>query len=103
MMSSIFTEVLSTNEWLKVFDHIFTMPPIFFIYFIIAYLIYFKPTLLNMEDGFESFFRQMNACDINKMINIAYEIQKRNMPISPSIIDNTFTALPKEQYPPIPG
>ena len=49
LLKTVFTEVLTADQWLKVFDHIFSMPCIFMYYFVVAYLIHFRTTLLTIH------------------------------------------------------
>lgn len=48
-IKNIFTDVLDTSEWMKLFDHIFTMPPLFFYYTVIAYVSYFRESIMAMS------------------------------------------------------
>jgi hypothetical protein len=47
MMQSLFTELFSKSEWLKLWDHLVTNPPAFMYYFITAYIRASRTALLN--------------------------------------------------------
>jgi hypothetical protein len=115
---NVFTEVLDTDEWMKLFDHIFTMPPMFFYYFVVAYLSYFRSALLakHQREDLEFFFQNANPIDVNKVIKLAYTVQKHfekrletqkvTNPVPESVISMmdvyaVFVALPESghQYP----
>ena len=46
VMQTLFSEVFSKNEWLRLFDHIFTNPPGFFYHLVAAYSICCKSALM---------------------------------------------------------
>ncbi len=49
LLRTLFTEVLPTNDWLKLFDHTFSMPPIFLYYLVVSYLIHFRTRLMLLK------------------------------------------------------
>ena len=49
-MQTLFSEVLTKDDWLKLWDNIFSNHPSFPIFFIVAYLIANRQTLLSTND-----------------------------------------------------
>jgi hypothetical protein len=49
MLHTFFTEILTRNDWLKLWDHLLTNPPAFIYYFIVAYLRTFRIALLDVR------------------------------------------------------
>jgi hypothetical protein len=50
MLKNLFTEVLTADHWMKVFDHLFTMPTAFLYYYTVAYIMYFRTSLLQLHN-----------------------------------------------------
>lgn len=101
MLRSLFTEILSTGEWLKLFDHIFSMPPLFMYHFIVSYLIFFRTTLFatKRKEDFHFFFQNMNPCNINKVLQIAYDLYRSSTATEFPMEYNSYEQLPVGQYP----
>jgi hypothetical protein len=109
-LTSLFTELLESDEWLKLFDHVFTMPPSFLYYFSVAYVSHFRASLLtkNQDSDFEFFFQNLNPCDVNKVIKLAYMIEKhvqerlRTQSVTNPVHDNILELLQVyEKYEPL--
>jgi hypothetical protein len=78
-MQTLFSELFSKQDWVKVWDHLLTNPPSFMYHFIAAYLIHFRKPLLGISDikDFYYFFQRRNATDVSKMISLAYQIRAK--------------------------
>ncbi|KAI9922766.1 hypothetical protein PsorP6_000850 [Peronosclerospora sorghi] len=90
LLKTIFTEVLSEDEWLCLWDHLLTYsdtPQLLFVA-VLAYLSYFRVALLAACDRFsiEHFFHQENAIHMKKFIQLM-------MIIRDELDLSTFTAL----------
>ena len=107
LMQSIFTEVLSKDDFLIMFDHLFSNSPLFFKFVIVAYLKYSRGVLIrkNTLDEVEQALRKCSGVDINKIIQEAYRIYSQFCssekvadafePIPKGSIYPTFDAYPK--------
>lgn len=102
LMQTLFSEVVTKEEWLKLFDHIFTNHPSFLLILIAAYLIGARAALLACQnkDDFKYFFHHRNAININSVISEAYRIQEGTPDnIHPKKLLEELKPLTKGQYP----
>jgi hypothetical protein len=82
LLKTLFTEVLSEDEWVCLWDHLFTygteQPQILYTV-VLAYLKYFRVALLSTHDqiALEQFFHQQNAIDIDAFIRLWINITKK--------------------------
>lgn len=81
LLKTIFTEVLSEDEWMCLWDHLFTYsdtPQLLFVA-VLAYLSYFRTALLASCDRFsiEQFFHQQNAIDIQKFVQLMMNLRSK--------------------------
>ncbi|XP_071443932.1 TBC1 domain family member 31 [Hetaerina americana] len=103
LLQVAFSEVLSNEEWLRLWDHILVNEPSFLLAAVPAYCIICRTALLkcrNMDD-FKFFFRNQNPIDMEKFISKTYWICK-NTPseFHPRHHLHEFQPLPKgETYP----
>ena len=79
LIRTLFTEVFSRDEWLRLFDHIFThaaTPSLLYVA-VYAYLVYFRSSILSAADAFtiEALFHQQNAIEMNAFIKLMYKLQ----------------------------
>jgi hypothetical protein len=74
LLKTIFTEVLSDDEWMCLWDHFITASdkPWMMQVAVVAYLSYFRTALLSAKDRFsiEQFFHQQNALQIHAFIQL---------------------------------
>ncbi|CAI5715652.1 unnamed protein product [Peronospora destructor] len=81
LLKTIFTEVLSEDEWMCLWDHLFTLPdtPQLIFVAVLAYLSYFRTALLAACDRFsiEQFFHQQNAINIQKFIQVMMNLRDK--------------------------
>ncbi|TMW65895.1 hypothetical protein Poli38472_003660 [Pythium oligandrum] len=109
LLKTIFTEVLSEDEWVCLWDHLFTYPdkPWMLQVAVLAYLSYFRTALLGARDRFsiEQFFHQQNAIKIQSfiqlLVNLSDNIKLDTTNESNQDEENTtaYWPMPKGQYP----
>ncbi|XP_078073007.1 TBC1 domain family member 31 isoform X2 [Mustelus asterias] len=102
LMETLFSEVLTREEWLKLFDNVFSNHPSFLLVAVAAYLICSRTPLLqcNIKEDLEHFFHHRNNLDLDAVIKEAYHL----MDITPEDIHprrmlDDFVPLTKGQYP----
>ncbi|KAF4028314.1 Rab-GTPase-TBC domain [Phytophthora infestans] len=81
LLKTIFTEVLSEDEWMCLWDHLFAFsdtPQLIYVA-VLAYLSYFRTALLAACDRFsiEQFFHQQNAIDIQKFVQLMMNLREK--------------------------
>ncbi|NXL86772.1 TBC31 protein, partial [Alectura lathami] len=102
LLETLFSEVLTREEWLKVFDNIFSNHPSYFLMIVVAYIMCSRGPLLlcNQRQDFEYFFHHRNNLDINTVIKEAYHLMEATPPdIHPQRVLDDFIPLTKGQYP----
>ncbi|KAJ6663117.1 hypothetical protein lerEdw1_010710 [Lerista edwardsae] len=102
LLETMFSEVLTREEWLKLFDNIFSNHPSFFVMVVAAYVMCSRTPLLrcNRKEDFEYFFHHRNNLDIGAMIKEAYHlVECTPADIHPRRILEDFVPLTKGQYP----
>jgi len=100
-MVTLFSEVLSRNEWLILWDHIFSNPPSFLVVVVVSFLICWKIPLLKIvtKEDLQFFLHHLTpGTQIADVIKIAYSLRKE---ISKDLlnISEKYTALLSGQYP----
>uniref|UniRef100_A0A452RAM5 TBC1 domain family member 31 n=1 Tax=Ursus americanus TaxID=9643 RepID=A0A452RAM5_URSAM len=102
LLETIFSEVLTREEWLKLFDNVFSNHPSFLLMTVVAYNICSRAPLLNcsLKDDFEYFFHHRNNLDISVVIREVYHLMDTTpTDIHPSSMLHVVVALTKGQYP----
>uniref|UniRef100_A0A8D2HD45 TBC1 domain family member 31 n=1 Tax=Urocitellus parryii TaxID=9999 RepID=A0A8D2HD45_UROPR len=102
LLETVFSEVLTREEWLKLFDNVFSNHPSFLLMTVVAYNICSRAPLLNctLKDDFEYFFHHRNNLDINVVIREVYHLMETTPAhIHPDNVLDVFVALTKGQYP----
>ncbi|XP_064010298.1 TBC1 domain family member 31 isoform X2 [Pogoniulus pusillus] len=102
LLETLFSEVLTREEWLKVFDNIFSNHPSYFLMIVVAYIICSRASLLrcNKTVDFEYFFHHRNNLAIDVMIKKAYHLMEATpLDIHPQHMLDDFIPLTKGQYP----
>ncbi|NWV41096.1 TBC31 protein, partial [Grantiella picta] len=102
LLETLLSEVLTREEWLKVFDNIFSNHPSYFLMIVVAYIICSRVALLhcNQAADFEYFFHHRNNLDINAVIKEAYHLMEATpLDIHPQRMLDDFIPLTKGQYP----
>ncbi|XP_059527772.1 TBC1 domain family member 31 isoform X7 [Myotis daubentonii] len=102
LLETVFSEVLTREEWLKLFDNVFSNHPSFLLMTVVAYNICSRAPLLNCDrkDDFEYFFHHRNNLDISVVIREVYHLMDTTpADIHPERVLSGFAALTKGQYP----
>uniref|UniRef100_A0A8C4DQ83 TBC1 domain family member 31 n=1 Tax=Dicentrarchus labrax TaxID=13489 RepID=A0A8C4DQ83_DICLA len=102
LLETLFSEVLTRDEWLRLFDSIFSNHPSFLLMACVAYITCCREPLLlcSQKQDFEYFFHHRNNLDVGAMIKEAYRLMG-NTPadLHPRTMLSDFTPLTKGQYP----
>ncbi|XP_028985560.1 TBC1 domain family member 31 [Betta splendens] len=102
LLETLFSEVLTRDEWLRLFDNIFSNHPSFLIMTSVAYITCCREPLLlcSQKQDFEYFFHHRNNLDVGAMIKEAYRLMS-NTPadVHPRTMLSDFTPLTNGQYP----
>ncbi|XP_059501925.1 TBC1 domain family member 31 isoform X2 [Stegostoma tigrinum] len=102
LMETLFSEVLTRDEWLKLFDNVFSNHPSYLLVAVAAYLICSRTPLLrcNIKEDLEHFFHHRNNLDLNAVIKEAYHLMETTPEdIHPKRMLDDFVPLTKGQYP----
>ncbi|XP_007557939.1 TBC1 domain family member 31 isoform X2 [Poecilia latipinna] len=102
LLETMFSEVLTRDEWLRLFDNVFSNHPSFLLMACVAYIISCREPLLlcSQKKDFEYFFHHRNNLDVGAMIKEAYRITGSTpAAIHPRTLLSDFTPLTSGQYP----
>ncbi|KAL6489427.1 hypothetical protein MHYP_G00031680 [Metynnis hypsauchen] len=102
LLETLFTEVLTREEWLKLFDNIFTNHPSFLLMAVVAYVTCCRAPLLlcTHRQDFEYFFHHRNTLDVSAMLKETYRLMETTpADLHPSSMLSDFEPLTREQYP----
>uniref|UniRef100_A0A8C5P694 TBC1 domain family member 31 n=1 Tax=Jaculus jaculus TaxID=51337 RepID=A0A8C5P694_JACJA len=102
LLETVFSEVLTREEWLKLFDNVFSNHPSFLLMAVVAYNTYSRAPLLHctLKDDFEYFFHHRNNLDISAVVREVYRLMETTpADIHPNSLLSGFAALTKGQYP----
>lgn len=102
LLETLFSEVLMREEWLKLFDNVFSNHPSFLLMAVVAYVTCCRAPLLLCTDkrDFEYFFHHRNSLDIGAMLKKTYRLMDSTpADIHPSSALNDFEPLTQGQYP----
>ncbi|XP_066290828.1 TBC1 domain family member 31-like isoform X3 [Branchiostoma lanceolatum] len=102
LLETLFSEVLTKEEWLKLFDNVFSNHPSFLLLCVAAYAISARGPLTKCTDvgDFEYFFHHRNAIDIGAVIREAYRLQDTTPEdIHPRRVMEKSNPLTRGQYP----
>ncbi|XP_040350274.1 TBC1 domain family member 31 isoform X4 [Herpailurus yagouaroundi] len=102
LLETVFSEVLTREEWLKLFDNVFSNHPSFLLMTVVAYNTCSRAPLLScsLRDDFEYFFHHRNNLDISVVIREVYHLMDTTpTDIHPNGKLDAFVALTKGQYP----
>ncbi|XP_030606506.1 TBC1 domain family member 31 [Archocentrus centrarchus] len=102
LLETLFSEVLTRDEWLKLFDNIFSNHPSFLLMACVAYITCCRDPLLlcSQKQDFEYFFHHRNNLDVGAMIKETYRLMGSTpADIHPRTMLADFTPLTKGQYP----
>lgn len=80
-MQSVYTDVLTRNEWLQVMDHAFANEPLWLYLFHVSWLRHIRAPLLQLGDHatLVAMFRRCTPCNMNHIIRETYLLHNRCM------------------------
>ncbi|KAI5745533.1 hypothetical protein M8J76_011817 [Diaphorina citri] len=109
LLQSVFSEVLSEDQWLVLWDHLLTNEPWFLLLAVVAFNIHCRNVLLTLDnlDLVETFFHSQNTLDVHKLVRLAYDLDCTvSDDVHPRQYYRTITPLipgpvyqPYEEYP----
>ncbi|KAF7226326.1 TBC1 domain family member 31 [Nothobranchius furzeri] len=102
LLETLFSEVLTRDEWLKLFDNVFSNHPSFLLMACVSYIICCREPLLlcSQKKDFEYFFHHRNNLDVGAMIKEAYRLMGSTpADLQPQTMLSGFTPLTSGQYP----
>nr|XP_019946572.1 PREDICTED: TBC1 domain family member 31 [Paralichthys olivaceus] len=102
LLETLFSEVLTREEWLQLFDNVFSNHPSFLIMACVSYITCCREPLLlcSQKQDFEYFFHHRNNLDVAAMIREAYRLLSSTpADIHPRTLLSDFAPLTKGQYP----
>lgn len=102
LMRTSLSEVFDKEEWLQIWDNLFSQPPGFYLYFITAFLICTRATLLrcSSKDGLDVFLRQKNTISANKILKAAYKMKQATpSQLCPIALLPSYSPLTTPTYP----
>ncbi|XP_017468731.1 PREDICTED: TBC1 domain family member 31 isoform X1 [Rhagoletis zephyria] len=102
MITTAFSDVLSTSQWLCAWDNIMVRPPYFPIFLAVAYNIVQREVIVRLPDKptILSFFRDSYPVDVEIVLKKAYYLmQKCPQTLHPKRYMKEFQSIPKNVYP----
>ncbi|KAM7382539.1 hypothetical protein PAMP_002266 [Pampus punctatissimus] len=102
LLETLFSEVLTRDEWLRLFDNVFSNHPSFLLMACVAYVTCCREPLLlcAQKQDFDYFFHHRNNLDMGAMIKEAYRLMSSTpADIHPRTMLSDFTPLTNGQYP----
>ncbi|KAG5271002.1 hypothetical protein AALO_G00174760 [Alosa alosa] len=102
LLETLFSEVLTRDEWLRLFDNVFSNHPAFLLVAVVAYVTCCRAQLLMLtfREDFEYFFHHRNNFDIGAMIKETYRLMSTTpADIHPRSTLSDFEPLLRGQYP----
>lgn len=102
MITTAFSDVLTTSQWLCAWDNMMVRPPYFPIFFAVAYNIMQREVIVRLPDKptILSFFRDSYPVDVDIVLKKAfYLMQKCPQTLHPKRYMKEFESIPKNVYP----
>ncbi|XP_038833252.1 TBC1 domain family member 31-like [Salvelinus namaycush] len=102
LLETLFSEVLTRDEWLKLFDNVFSNHPAFLLVSVVSYVTCCRAPLLlcSHKEDFEYFFHHRNNLDVSSMIKETYRLMESTpADIHPRNMLDDFQPLTRGQYP----
>ena len=79
LVRTLFTEILTRDEWMRLWDHLFTKAsdPTLLYVAVYAYLQYFRTVILSASDAMsiDAIFHRQNAINMNSYLNLFYKLK----------------------------
>uniref|UniRef100_A0A3B3R1C7 TBC1 domain family member 31 n=1 Tax=Paramormyrops kingsleyae TaxID=1676925 RepID=A0A3B3R1C7_9TELE len=102
LLETLFSEVLTRDEWLKLFDNVFSNHPAFLLLVVASYVTCSRVPLLlcTRREDFQYFFHHRNNLDMGAVIREAYQLMESTPEeIHPQNLLADFEPLTQGQYP----
>ncbi|XP_059168876.1 TBC1 domain family member 31-like [Physella acuta] len=102
LLESVFSEVLTQDEWLMLWDNILSNHPSFLLMTVVAYTICARGPLMKCTemDDFKFFYHHRNAMSIKQIIKEAYRLMESTPDdVHPQNILEDYVPLTKGNYP----
>uniref|UniRef100_T2M8A5 TBC1 domain family member 31 n=1 Tax=Hydra vulgaris TaxID=6087 RepID=T2M8A5_HYDVU len=102
ILYTLFSEIMTKDEWLVVWDNLFSNHPAFMLYFAVAYLIQSRQSLFStkLKEDVEFYFHHHNAVDITLVIKETYRLSTSTPDhLDPKKMLQDFIPLTDGQYP----
>ncbi|KAK0155599.1 TBC1 domain family member 31 [Merluccius polli] len=102
LLETLFSEVLTRDEWLRLFDNVFSNHPCFLLLACVAYVTCCRAPLLlcSHKQDFEYFFHHRNNLDMGAMVKESYRLMASTpTAIHPRALLADFSPLTRAQYP----
>ncbi|KAJ8394642.1 hypothetical protein AAFF_G00044450 [Aldrovandia affinis] len=102
LLETLFSEVLTREEWLKLFDNVFSNHPAFLLMAVVSYVTCCRAPLLlcTQRDDFEYFFHHRNHLDVSTVIKETYRLMDTTpAELHPCSMLKDFEPLTRGQYP----
>ncbi|KAI5620588.1 TBC1 domain family member 31, partial [Silurus asotus] len=102
LLETLFSEVLTRDEWLKLFDNVFSNHPSFLLMSVVAYVTCCRAPLIlcTQKDDFVYFFHHRNNIDMSAMLKETYRLMELTpADLHPSFMLADFEPLTPGQYP----
>lgn len=102
LLETLFSEVLTKDEWLMLWDNVFSNHPSFLLMAVVAYTISARGPLMQCIelDDFKFFYHHRNAVDVRQVIKEAYRLMEATPDdIHPQKTLAEFKPLTVGQYP----
>nr|NP_611973.2 uncharacterized protein Dmel_CG16896 [Drosophila melanogaster]AAF47284.2 uncharacterized protein Dmel_CG16896 [Drosophila melanogaster]AAO41463.1 LD44910p [Drosophila melanogaster]AOQ13913.1 CG16896-PA [synthetic construct] len=102
LLSTAFSEVLEEEQWLSLWDNIFSEPPWFPVFLVVAYNLINREIILRLPDkrSVLFFFHDQNPVDISKLLSKARKLMSKcALALHPQRFMTHFSPIPKGVYP----
>lgn len=102
LLSTAFSEVLEEEQWLSLWDNIFSEPPWFPVFLVVAYNLINREIIVRLPDkrSVLFFFHDQNPVDISKLLSKARKLMSKcALALHPQRFMTHFSPIPKGVYP----
>ncbi|XP_061104726.1 TBC1 domain family member 31 [Conger conger] len=102
LLETLFSEVLTREEWLKLFDNVFSNHPAFLLMAVVSYVTCCRAPLLlcTQREDFEYFFHHRNHLDVTAVVKETYRLMDTTpQELHPRSMLSDFEPLTRGQYP----
>ncbi|EDW92618.1 TBC1 domain family member 31 [Drosophila yakuba] len=102
LLSTAFSEVLEEQQWLSLWDNIFSEQPWFPVFLVVAYNLIHREIIVRLPDkrSVLSFFHDQNPVDLSKLLSKARKLMSKcALALHPQRFMQRFSPIPKGVYP----